>query len=49
MFPIFKKLKPVKDILDLKEKHRQEIWNLEYKHDNIVKNMERYINTLKRI
>ena len=47
MFPIFKKLKPVKDILDLKEKHRQEIWNLEYKHDNMLKEMKLSYNAAK--
>ena len=35
----------LKDILDLKEKHRQEIWKLEYRLDNMLKEMRRHIDT----
>lgn len=40
-FPFCMSLKPVKEIVDLKEKHRQEICNLEYRLDNMLKEMIR--------
>ena len=46
-FPFCARLKPVKEILDLKEKHRHEIWKLEYRLDNMLKEMRRRIETSK--
>ena len=48
-FSLCMRLKPVKEIVDLKEKHRQEIWNLEYRLDSMLKEMRRRIETSEAV
>ena len=48
-FPFCMRLKPVKEIVDLKEKHRREIWNLEYRLDNMLKEMRQRIDASKAL